>query len=92
MKLLFSLWVVLSICTANAGEVRIYQADSLGNTQPHKRSYLIQKDGRIIETDSIGNKQFHKQQYLIKDGQIYPIDSVGNMQYHKPQFVIKNAP
>ncbi len=72
-----------------ADEVKVYQQDSTGNTQYHKPSAVIQKDGRIIETDAVGNKQYHKQQYQIKDGKVYQTDAVGNIQYHKPSTVIK---
>ena len=72
--------------SAHAEEKRIYQTDSLGNTQYNKPSYSIQKDGRIIQTDPIGNKQFKKHQYQIKGDKIYPVDSLGNIQYNKPQF------
>ena len=80
--------LLLLVFNISAGETRIYQQDSTGNTQYHKPS-TIQKDGRIREADSVGNKQFHKQQYQIKDGKIYQTDSVGNIQYHKPHSVIK---
>lgn len=89
LKMLFVLCSLLFIMKASAEEARIYQQDEIGNTQYHKPSAVIQKDGRIIETDSVGNKQYHKQQYIIKDGIIYQTDSVGNIQYHKPQAVIK---
>jgi len=71
--------------SAHAEEKRIYQTDSLGNTQYNKPSYTIQKDGRIIQTDAVGNKQ----QFQIKGDKTYPVDSLGNIQYHKPQFKSK---
>ncbi|MDP3743903.1 MAG: hypothetical protein Q8Q76_06135 [Methylotenera sp.] len=89
LKVLFALCCMLFIMKASAEEARIYQQDEIGNTQYHKPSAVIQKDGRIVETDSVGNKQYHKQQYQIKDGKVYQTDSVGNIQYHKPQAVIK---
>ncbi len=88
-KTLATSGLLLLVLNASADEARIYQRDSTGNTQYHKPSAVIQKDGRIIETDSVGNKQYHKQQYQIKDGKIYQTDSVGNIQYHKPKGVIK---
>lgn len=88
-KTLATSGLLLLVLNVSADEARIYQQDSTGNTQYHKPSAVIQKDGRIIETDSVGNKLYHKQQYQIKDGKIYQIDSVGNIQYHKPQAVIR---
>jgi hypothetical protein len=82
--------LLLLVLNVSAEEARIYQQDTIGNTQYHKPSVVIQNDGRIIETDSVGNKQYHKQQYQIKDGKVYQTDSLGNIQYHKPQAVIKN--
>lgn len=80
---------ILPVAIASADEKRIYQTDSVGNTQYHKPSYTVRQDGRVIETDSVGNKQYHKQQYQIKDGKVYQTDSVGNIQYHKPGFTHK---
>jgi hypothetical protein len=77
------------VFNVSADEAMIHQQDSAGNTQYHKPSAVIRKDGRIIETDSVGNKQYHKQQYQIKDGKVYQTDSVGNIQYHKQHRVIK---
>jgi len=88
-KTLAASGLLLLVLNASADEARIYQQDSTGNTQYHKPSAVIQKDGRIIETDSVGNKQYHKQQYQILDGKIYQTDSVGNIQYHKPHSVIR---
>ncbi len=88
-KVLAASALLLLVLNASAEETRIYQQDSAGNTQYHKPSAVIQKDGRIVETDSVGNKHYHKQQYQIKNGKIYQTDSVGNIQYHKPKGVIK---
>ncbi len=83
-KTLAASGLLLLVLNVSAGEARIYQQDSAGNTQYHEPSALIQKSGRIIETDSVGNKQ-----YQIKGLKIYQIDSMGNIQYHKPHSVIK---
>lgn len=88
-KIIATSGLLLLVLNVSADEARIYQQDSTGNTQYHKPSAVIQKDGRIIETDSVGNKQYHKQQYKIKDGKMYQTDSVGNIQYHKPHSVIQ---
>jgi len=88
-KTLAASGLLLLVLNVSADEPRIYQQDSVGNTQYHKPSAVIQNDGRIVETDSVGNKQYHKQQYQIKDGKVYQMDSVGNIQYHKPHAVIK---
>ena len=86
---LAAIGLLIFVLNVSAGEARIYQQDSAGNTQYHMPSAVIQIDGRIVETDSVGNKQYHKQQYQIKDGKLYQTDSVGNIQYHKPHGVIK---
>jgi hypothetical protein len=75
--------------SAISEEQRIYQIDSLGNTQYHKPSFSIRKDGRMIETDPLGNKQYHKQQYQLHGDKVYQTDSLGNIQYHKPQLKMK---
>ena len=85
LSISLSLFALLSVY-AHAEEKRIYQTDSLGNTQYNKPSYSIQKDGRIIETDAVGNKQYHKPQYQIKGDKTYSVDSLGNIQYNKPHF------
>ncbi len=89
MKIVLTFILIMFFLNVHAGEEKIYQQDAVGNTQYHKPSAVIQKDGRIVETDSIGNKQYHKQQYQIKDSKVYQTDSVGNIQYHKPHSVIK---
>lgn len=38
---------------------RVYQKDSVGNTQYHKQSWVI-KDGKLCPVDTIGNRQHHK--------------------------------
>ena len=83
-----SIFGLITIC-AHAEEKRIYQADSLGNTQYNKPSYTFRNDGRIIETDAVGNKQYHKQQFQIKGDKTYSVDSLGNIQYNKPKFLNK---
>ena len=88
LSMSISLFALLAQST-HAEEKRIYQTDSLGNTQYNKPSYAIQKDGRIIESDAVGNKQYHKQQYKIKGDKTYPVDFLGNIQYNKPQFKTK---
>lgn len=87
-KTLAASGLLLLVLNVSAEEARIYQQDSVGNTQYHKPSAVIQNDGRIIETDSVGNKQYHKQQYQIKDGKVYQTDQVGNIQFHKPHGVV----
>ena len=88
-KIITASGFLMLVLNVSADEARIYQQDPNGNTQYHKPSAVIEKDGRIIEIDSVGNKQYHKQQYQIKDGNIYQIDSVGNIQYHRPKSVVK---
>ena len=88
-KIITASGFLMLVLNVSADEARIYQQDPNGNTQYHKPSAVIEKDGRIIEIDSVGNKQYHKQQYQIKDGKIYKINSVGNIHYHRPKGVIK---
>jgi len=89
MKIIIFSCLVLFALSAHAEDKRIYQTDSLGNTQYNKPSYSIRKDGRIIETDAVGIKRYDKQQYQIKGDKTYSVNSLGIIQYNKPQFETK---
>ncbi len=74
--------VLMLVCSASFAETKIYQTDSVGNTQYHKGALVVKGD-TIVKQDSVGNTQYHQQQYKIVGDRVYKTDSVGNVQYHK---------
>jgi hypothetical protein len=89
MKLVIISSPTLFSVVGHAGELRVYQSDSMGDIKYNKPSYVVQENGRIIEVNPAGRIQYHKKQYQIKGQTIYQVNSIGDIKYNKPSYTIQ---